>query len=147
MVRRLRTAYEAWFRDVSGTRPDNYAPPRIHIGTPHENPVVLTRQDWRHIQGRPWAPDSNGYWELFAASSGTYEIRLRFPPQDRRQAAALQIGETKLSADVPENATECTFTKVAIPAGNLRLLATLTGGGATKGPWQVDVSFTGTGVR
>ena len=45
VVARLRKGYEAWFQDVSATR--GYAPPRIHLGTPHENPVTLTRQDWR----------------------------------------------------------------------------------------------------
>ena len=79
IVERMRKAYEEWFNDVSGTRPDNYAPPRIYIGTPYENPVVLTRQNWRHVKGRPWAKDSNGYWELYSAESGAYDIRLRFP--------------------------------------------------------------------
>ena len=39
--------HDSWFDSVSSSRPDNYAPPRIHIGTPDENPTVLTRQDWR----------------------------------------------------------------------------------------------------
>ena len=30
----LQRAYNVWFDDVSSTRPDNYAPPRIHIGHP-----------------------------------------------------------------------------------------------------------------
>ena len=47
----LMIRYNAWFDDVSSTRPDNYAPPRIHVGTPHENPTVLTRQDWRFHTG------------------------------------------------------------------------------------------------
>ncbi len=31
----LRKAYDAWFDDVGSTRPDNYAPPRIIVGTSH----------------------------------------------------------------------------------------------------------------
>ena len=51
-----------WFDDVSSTRDDNYAPPRIVIGTEHELNTTLTRQDWRHESGRPWGRDSNGFW-------------------------------------------------------------------------------------
>ncbi|MCR9118498.1 MAG: arylsulfatase, partial [bacterium] len=53
VVQRLKKDYEAWFKDVSSTRPDNFAPPRMIIGTDHEPRSVLTRQDWRHAQGRP----------------------------------------------------------------------------------------------
>ena len=32
VLKRLTKGYEDWFADVSSTRPDNYAPPRILIG-------------------------------------------------------------------------------------------------------------------
>ena len=35
-VAQLKKAYDAWFDDVGNTRPDNYAPPRIHVGTPND---------------------------------------------------------------------------------------------------------------
>jgi len=60
IVFRLIKAYEQWFDDVSHTRPDNYTPPRIHIGTVHENPVVLTRLNWRS-RGNWISDESNGY--------------------------------------------------------------------------------------
>ena len=75
---RLNADYEAWFDEVSATRPDNYAPPRIIIGTDHEPRTVLTRQDWRHSSGRPWARDSNGTWLLEAPVSGLYQAELLF---------------------------------------------------------------------
>ena len=62
----LRAQYEAWFRDV-GSR--GYAPPRIHLGTPHEDPVVLTRQDWRGPRSG-WNSDSLGHWEVDVAKAG-----------------------------------------------------------------------------
>jgi arylsulfatase/arylsulfatase A len=139
VVEIMRKKYEKWFNDVGSTRPDNYAPPRIHIGTNHENPVVLTRQDWRHIKGRTWAPDSNGYWELFAATSGTYDIRLRFPALSTDAKATLEIAGSKLTADVDKDTAECTFEAVSIRKGKARLLAILAEERGTKGPWQVDV--------
>ncbi len=139
IVERMRKKYDRWFEDVSTTRPDNYAPPRIHIGTIHENPVTLTRQNWRHIKGRPWGQDSNGYWELFAAQSGKYDIRLRLKPQKKKWKAKLEIAGNELVKPIPENATECLFESVPIAQGNARLLATLSAETQSKGPWHVDV--------
>ena len=139
IVQAMRARYRQWFEDVSRTRPDNYAPPRIHIGTEYENPVVLTRQDWRHIKGRSWAPDSNGYWELFAAASGKYDIKLRFPELQTDARATLDIAGARLNAEVPKGTTEHIFEGVPISRGNVRLVSALTAAQQTKGPWKVDV--------
>ena len=138
-MRTVGEEYEAWFRDVGSTRPDNYDPPRIHIGTPHEDPVVLTRQDWRHAKGRPWGSDSNGYWALHAASPGQYEIRLRFPETEVEGQATLEMGTQTLTTPLLPDVTECTFYAVPVRQGNLHLQATLAFAEQTKGPWQVDV--------
>ena len=139
VVRLMLREYERWFQDIGYTRPDNYDPPRIHIGTPHENPVVLTRQDWRHVKGRPWSADSNGYWLLYAATAGDYRVRLRFPETETDGQATLAMGVKTVTRDLPAGATECTFAAVPQRRGDLRLLATLTFGENSKGPWQVDV--------
>ena len=139
IVREMLRDYEAWFADVGHTRQDNYAPPRIHIGTTHENPVVLTRQDWRHAKGRIWAPDSKGYWELHAAQAGDYRVRLRFPEAKTAGQATLDMGVKTQTQAIGTGDTECTFEAVPVPKGNLRLLTTLTFGPQSKGPWQVDV--------
>ena len=139
IVAKMKRQYEQWFEDVGHTRPDNYAPPRIVIGTRHENPVVLTRQDWRHVKGRPWGAESNGYWELHAAFSGRYDVRLRFPEAKQNGTATLEIAGREFSAEIPKGATEHTFKKLALRQGDLRLMATLAFGNETRGPWQVDV--------
>jgi arylsulfatase A-like enzyme len=72
---RLRRAYDVWFRDVSATR--GYAPPRIRIGTAHESPTVLTRQDWRGPKAG-WAKDSLGQWEVEVEADADYEVVARF---------------------------------------------------------------------
>ena len=60
IVKQLRSEYDHWFKDVSQTRTDNYVSPRIPIGTKNENPVVLTRQDWRRISNNPWLEEATG---------------------------------------------------------------------------------------
>ena len=60
LVTELKQAYDNWFDDVSATRPENYSPPRIIIDPDHENPLVLTRQDWRRTDRQGWG--NRGYW-------------------------------------------------------------------------------------
>jgi len=139
VVAELRTAYDAWFDDVSRTRADNYAPPRIVIGSPHERPTVLTRQDWRHTKGRPWAPDSNGHWELEVHAAGEYDVRLRFPPFTIARSARLRLNDEETAGEIPAGAEELLFEAIPLGRGPLRLQATLRADDETRGPWQVDV--------
>jgi hypothetical protein len=139
-VEELKKAYEAWFRDVSHTRPDNYAPPRIHVGTPYENPVTLTRQDWRHEKGRPWAEDSNGHWLLYVARSGRYEIVLRFHAGTEGGKAVLRIDDSGWQQSFSAAQHSIRFQEVPLERGNTTLKVILSTGETEKGPWQVDVA-------
>ncbi|QDS95911.1 Arylsulfatase precursor [Roseimaritima multifibrata] len=95
-TKRLSQAYEAWFADVSSTREDNFAPPRIIVGTKHEPQTVLTRQDWRHATGRPWAKDSNGFWLLQAAEAGDYDIEIILDSDNHPAGTAIvSVGESQ----------------------------------------------------
>jgi arylsulfatase A-like enzyme len=135
----LKTAYEKWFKDVGSTRPDNYGPARIFIGTEYENPVVLTRQDWRHTKGRPWAPDSNGSWKLFAAATGKFNIRVRFKPADSDGKLIVNCADQEFAGTISKGQTQFKVKSVLIKKGNLDLQATMYLAETTKGPWQVDV--------
>ena len=75
IVARMRKSYQAWFQDVSSTR--GYDPPRIFLGTRHEDPVRLTRQDWRGPKAG-WGADSAGYWEVDVREGGRYRVTLTF---------------------------------------------------------------------
>ncbi|MBD3275622.1 MAG: sulfatase-like hydrolase/transferase, partial [Candidatus Marinimicrobia bacterium] len=139
VLERLQQDYLEWFKDVSNTRPDNYAPPRIYIGTPHENPTVLTRQDWRHEKGQPWGRDSIGHWLLHAPEAGTYNITLRLQEERPAGEVTVQIGEQTISSQFESGQKRITLEKVEIPQGDLALRATLQLPEDTVGPWQVVV--------
>lgn len=138
IVQKMQAEYDRWFTDVGSTRPDNYAPPRILVGTKFENPVVLTRQDWRHSKGRPWARDSMGHW-LLKAPGGSYAVRCRFSPSRIAGTAILRINDTILTVPVSPNATTCTFPKVSVRAGNLKLGVELRHGNKQRGVHQADI--------
>lgn len=75
VVKRLSAAYDQWFDDVSSTRPDNYAPPRIHVGDRREPVTVLTRNEWR---GANWSNKTIGRWLIHVQQEGDYEATVHF---------------------------------------------------------------------
>ena len=85
----LKAGYERWFRDVSGTR--GYDPPRIIVGSEHENPVILTRQDWRALGADGWSDRHLGYWQVEVAAAGSYDIRFRFFDTNEGRTCRVQI--------------------------------------------------------
>lgn len=141
IVDQMKQAYETWFKDVGTTRSDNYAPPRIEIGTPHENPVVLTRQNWRRGPAEQPTQGSNGTWLLHVARKGEYEIRLRFPARDSAGTAEVRIQAIHDQATIPAGASECTFPNLALEPGPAELQAMLKVGDNLEGPWQVDIRW------
>jgi len=130
VVARLRAAYEAWLEDVSATR--GYEPPRIYLGSTHENPVRLSRQDWRGPQAG-WGKDSLGYWEVHVDRPGTYEVTYLFRPAKEKRTAAFALGDARASVQVPAGAKQCTFAGVTLKAGDGRLHARLEGDGKPVG--------------
>ncbi len=136
IVQRLKEVYDRWFDDVSSTRPDNYAPPRIWIGTPHEEETVLTRQDWR---GGNWAPDAIGAWQLHVATPGKYDIQLEFNSKPEAGTATLFIAKQILQKTIESNATSCHFSGVELGVGDEALAAVLTHNGKERGVYQTVV--------
>jgi len=140
VVKRLRAAYEAWLKDVSATR--GYDPPRIHLGTEHENPARLSRQDWRGPKAG-WGGKSVGYWEVHVARPGTYEVTLRFAPAKTARTAVFELGNATASAKVPAGEGLCTFKAVTLKAGDGRLHARIEGNGDPVGVHYVVVKRLG----
>ena len=137
IVARLKAGYEAWFDDVSSTR--GYDPPKIPLGTEHENPVILTRQDWRIVGPDGYGDQNLGYWEIEVASPGEYEIRFRFPQQETAGRAEFKLGDAKQSKSFTRGGEAVTFANVTLRPGPGLLEARLVRGGKTVGVKYVDV--------
>ncbi|WP_321477630.1 arylsulfatase [uncultured Paludibaculum sp.] len=114
IARQLRSQYDTWFRDVSAER--GYDPPRIFVGTPHENPVILSRQDWRGPQAS-WNADGLGHYEIDVRTAAEYEVTLRFPPIPQETRALLTCGALRQEVAVPAGATQAVLSKVVLPQG------------------------------
>jgi arylsulfatase A-like enzyme len=135
---KLRAETEQWFQDVSATR--GYDPPRIYLGAPQENPVLLTRQDWRGPKAA-WTPESLGYWEVDVRRPGPYRVTLHFAALATDGEAVLSMGGLKVTQKTVSGATEVTFVNVDLPTGPGRLEPALRSGGAERGVQYVEVSW------
>ncbi len=127
----LRERYDVWFREVGAAR--GYAPPRIHLGTPHENPVTLTRQDWRGAES--WHDGNAGYWEVHVANDGAYEITAEFPASDTPRETCFRLNGVELKGNLPANTLLWKLNLETLPSGNGRLEVKA----ASTGPQWVTV--------
>lgn len=136
VVERLKAAYDAWFDDVSRTRPDNYAPPRIVAGAAQERITVLTRQDWR---GAGWAPEEEGHWLLEVVAGSPWTVRVIVAPAPRDRTVQVQVGAWQVSAPLPAGATEHLWTGQHLPAGPQELYAWIEDSGRRSGVRFVEL--------
>lgn len=112
----LRRRYDYWLDAVSATR--GYAPPRIYVGAPQENPVTLTRQDWRGPRAG-YAEETGvlGHWEVDVRHGGAYRARLEGLPADSIRTARFRLNGVEASMPLAAGARECEFSELTIPAG------------------------------
>lgn len=141
LAKRLTQQYDAWFQDVSHTRPDNYAPPRIHVGNPKETTTVLTRQDWRYSgpKGKGWTRDARGQWLITVEEDGTYDIKVQFTKAEATLPAELtvKVGSDLFHALVPAEHSEHTFRNVALHKGEQTVDVKVIEGDVVRGPMMV----------
>lgn len=116
----MRKEYEVWFAGTTAER--GLKPPKIQIGTPHENPVLLTRNDWRGTKG--WEDDEVGYWEVLVIHPGPYRVTLRFPHTKGNCEVHLRMGEASVTHQMAGSPwTSWTFDSIVLPKGEGRLEA------------------------
>ncbi len=116
----LRRDYDAFWQDMGECFAQVIA---IPVGTPYENPVLLSARDWHPTDGRvPWrqnwiddrAYDANGFWRIDVSQPGRYRIELRTHPREADRpmgvtGASLQIGDERRSKLVAEDDSQVAF--------------------------------------
>lgn len=116
-VNALRGAYEKWFADVGATR--GYGPVRIHLGSDRQNPVTLSRQDWRGQEN--WMADAPGFWEAHVVRPGEYTAEITFPPAKSAGTARIRFGGAEGSAAVEAGAKKVRIRGIHPVPGDTRL--------------------------
>jgi len=137
LMARLRRDYDSWWHEMRSAHAQVVA---IPVGSPQENPALLSARDWQPTAGRvPWlqswvddpAYDANGFWCLDVVAAGAYEIELRSHPPAAGPplgalAAELSVGATTYRQEIATEAWAARF-RLELPAGRLRLQTVLRG--------------------
>jgi arylsulfatase/arylsulfatase A len=140
LAKELINEYEAWFRDVSTTREDNFAPPRMIIGSEEQPVVVLTRQDWRRTGGDGWG--EQGEWHLEVEREGRFEmtVRLAKPLDAESGRITVRAGGVQQTGEIAQGEREVTLEQVELPQGPVDVSVEIRVGGETTGPHQVVIA-------
>jgi len=138
LVADLAARYDRWFDDVSATRPDPFAPPRIVIGSAASPAVHLTRQDWRKTgKGGGWEASAQGVWHVDVVHPGPYRVRVRFTRSAEPTAVRLQCGAVVLERQVDPGAREVVLEDVRLEVGPAGLVCAVLETARTVGAYQV----------
>ncbi len=139
----LRESYHRWFEGVRATR--GWDPPRIHVGAAAEDPVLLTRQDWRgpaagSASGNGWTPEGLGHWEVTVLPPGRFTVTLRFAPTSAAGTVHLALGAFAATQPVAAGATQATFSDVSLPLGPGRLAPRVEVAGTSVGVHYAEIA-------
>ncbi len=132
-LEKMKEEYLAWFKEVSSTRKNNYAKPRIVIGSDKELETVLTVQDWLRTAGRGWG--LKGKWLLNVERPATFDVTVRISKSLPGWKAKLRIGDEEWETVFDDVNPMVTFKGIHLDAGNVDLEATVMKGN-TVDPWQ-----------
>ncbi len=138
-VAKLKKEYEAWFVEVTKK---GFAPPKIVIGSEKENPVRLSRQDWRGPKAG-WQADSLGHWETKITRPGKYKVTIRSERPfansrgtigdftfDHERRTAVKVAEEK-------------YRLVKVGEGRVEVTISDLGGKNRRGPDFVEIEYLG----
>lgn len=140
-VEQLRGKYETWFSKVCAK---GFNPSPAWIGTPHENPVVLTQQDRRDADG--WGNDRYypaAFWPVLAKENGTYSATLRlYAPLEQNGKAIFRVGGNSYTATVPKGSERCAIKNIPILKGEYELKAWIETGHEKTAPHFLELERT-----
>ena len=131
----MRTVYDDWYADVSTTREDNYAPPRIQPGTDLEPTTALTWQDWRSDSKPGWG--TGGWWELRFGEAVELDLTLRFKEERAMDLVYVTIGDEVHGRAVEGPGATLPIGRFAFPAGDVRLSIECRSGDESFDAYQV----------
>ncbi|OAM91029.1 arylsulfatase [Termitidicoccus mucosus] len=123
-VAEMKKTYDTWFDNILRNR-DFDKPQRITVGAPQENPVLLTRQDWRGPKAN-WSPAGHGFWEISVVTAARYDIKIYFDPFKKDGEASIAFpGARGLRKFFAAGDTELVFKNIALPARDGRFEVTV----------------------
>jgi arylsulfatase A-like enzyme len=131
VVNRLTRGYELWFEEMRKTR--EFAPPRIVLDPAHEDPVMLTRQDWRGPKAGA-GKEANGFWQVDVRKEMKVDVTLYFRAPGAATKVTYSVNGRPSPMPIEADATTATLKAVPHGVGPGQVSATI----ATDKPYGVD---------
>jgi arylsulfatase A len=112
VVERLKKRYDSWFEDVMSS---GFEPVRTWVGSARENPVLLSRQDWK---GGGLFDGDNGVFDLNVKTAGIYRITCRWSEiLNATHPVTMKIGDKVFTKEILYAESECRFDEIELEAG------------------------------
>ena len=124
--------YMTWFSDVSKTRRNNYAPPRMHLGNSLNQQLTLSSQNRRAV-------GDDYEWHIATDAPGEYQIELEWAEPNRRKEIVLSIGEHEVVAEIAEGTMLYKTEALILPVGPHNLKMSVTPNKRNDPPYFVHV--------
>ena len=115
VLNEMKAAYKKWFSDVSSTRPSNYDPPRIVVGSDAEPISVLTPQDWRVGDTEGWG--KGGRWLINVVRPGRFDAEIIWKDPIGPATVTLHVGSQSKSVQIGPNLSRAKIDTMALTAG------------------------------
>lgn len=135
IVSRMLADYHRWLADVSATRPNNYAPPRIELAPDETAATTLTQQDWQ-ATGPGWG--DQGEWLLHAPKQYPADVTVLLP-RPAQGTALLSLGGTIVSQVLEYPVDRVEFPGVRVPFGDFSVHFEVVEGGESAPPRQIFI--------
>jgi arylsulfatase A-like enzyme len=136
IVGKMMGEYGHWFADVTK---GGFASVRPQLGTSHENPTRLTRQDWRGPKSANWEGKGLGYWEVNLPTPGTFDVTVTLKGIANNATVHFRLGDVTAAKPVGAGTATLTFRALKFPAGDARLETWIELAGESAGVWDVEV--------
>ncbi len=130
IAQRLTRAYENWFEEVSNSRPDNYAPPRIVLGTDYETSTTLSTQDRREN-------DDGGEWLLEFRGGRSYDVEYLWKEPVSDLSLELTVGDIRKTLRIGTSTDTARIQNIAISDGDASLSVRVTRGNKRSVPYHI----------
>ena len=118
----MKKGYLQWFSDVSSTRENNYATPRIIVGNDAEINSELSRQDWIREDGKGWG--TKGHWLLTVDHDAVFDITVKTAEPKDGYDVMLMINDEIFNGRLKDD--ETTFKNIHLKKGDTTLKTQVT---------------------
>lgn len=136
----LIAEFDTWYEEMIDS-PHLRQIQRIKLGTQHENPVILNRNDAKGSEGI-WAQDKiYGYWDVEVTENGLYDFSFHFKEKVKLKGVMkLRMGTLQRSLDNPDTDTSILEIKgIPVKRGTYRLEPWYRAEGENYFPFYVEV--------